>query len=141
MTIGVCYHAVKSILDELETTEFSLGQAKIKRVAIIQFRIIKCCGFCGCSFQINIRPYATEVTNVTEAGFTKNRNLIVIGQVRVDYETEILGKVNWCQNNIRSKWKRMTGSLDSCCGLPMRRNSVFVGFKTSRCADIQFDME
>ena len=39
------------------------------------------------------------------AGFTKGRNLIVIGEVRVDYETEIPGKVNWCQTHIRSKWK------------------------------------
>ena len=35
-----------------------------------------------------------EVTNVIEADFTEGRNLIVIGQVRVDYETEISGKVN-----------------------------------------------
>ena len=26
MTLGVCYYAAKSILDELETTGFSLGQ-------------------------------------------------------------------------------------------------------------------
>ena len=51
MTLGVCYYAAKSILDELETTEFSLGQTKIERVAIIQFRMNKCCGYCGCSFQ------------------------------------------------------------------------------------------
>ena len=30
MTLGLCYYAAKSILDELETTEFSLGQTKIK---------------------------------------------------------------------------------------------------------------
>ena len=30
MTLDVCYHAANSILDELETTEFSLGQAKIE---------------------------------------------------------------------------------------------------------------
>ena len=45
MTLGVFYHAAKSILDELETTEFSLGQTKIRRVAIIQFRMNKCCSF------------------------------------------------------------------------------------------------
>ena len=73
MTFGVCYHATRSILDELETTEFSLGQTKIKRAAIIHFvnfKMNKCCGYCGCSFQIKIRPYATKVTNVIEAGFT-----------------------------------------------------------------------
>ena len=37
MTFGVCCHAAKSALDELETTEFSFGQTKIGRVAIIQF--------------------------------------------------------------------------------------------------------
>ena len=41
MTIGVCCHAAKSILDELETIEFSLGQTKMKTVAIIQFRMNK----------------------------------------------------------------------------------------------------
>ena len=40
MTFGVCWHAIKSILDELETTEISAGQTKIKRVAIIQFRML-----------------------------------------------------------------------------------------------------
>ena len=44
MTFRVCYHVAKSILDELEATEFSLGQAKRERVAIIHFRINKCCG-------------------------------------------------------------------------------------------------
>ena len=63
MTFGVCYHVAKSILDELETTEFSLGEGKIKRVAIIQFRMNKCCGYCGCRFQIKVRPYATEFTS------------------------------------------------------------------------------
>ena len=29
MTFRVCHHAAKSILDELEMTEFSLGQTKI----------------------------------------------------------------------------------------------------------------
>ena len=80
-------------LDELETTEFSLGQAKLERVAIVQLRVNKCCGW---SFQIKIRLYATEITNVIEASFTESRNLIVIGQIRVDYETAIPGKVNWC---------------------------------------------
>ena len=87
----------------METIKFSLGQIKIERVAIIQFRMNKCSGYCGCSFEIQIRPYATEVTNVTEAGFTEGRNLIVIEQVETDYETEIAGKMNWCQTNIRSK--------------------------------------
>lgn len=68
----------------------------------------KCCGYCGSSFQIKIRSYATEVTNVIKAGFTEGRNLVVIGQVRVNDETEISGKLNWCETNIRSKWKRMT---------------------------------
>ena len=54
MTLGVCYHADKSILDELETTEFRLGQTKINRVAIIKFIMNKCCGHRGCSFQIKI---------------------------------------------------------------------------------------
>ena len=103
MTFGVCYYTAKSILDELETTEFSLGQTMIKRVAIIQFRMDKCCGDCGCRFQIKIWPYATGVMNVIEADFTEGRNLIMIGQVRVNYETEISGKVNRCQTNIRSK--------------------------------------
>ena len=48
---------------------------------------------------------------MTEAGFTEGKNLIVIGQVRVNCETEISGKANWCQTNIRSKWKRMTGKF------------------------------
>ena len=53
---NVCYHVAKSILDELETTEFSLGLTQIKRATIIQFRINKCCGYRGCRFfQINIR--------------------------------------------------------------------------------------
>ena len=111
MTISVDYHAAKGILDEWQTTDFSLGQTKIKRVTIIQFRMSKYGGFRGCSFQIKIRPYATEVTNVIEAGFTEGRNLIVIGQTRVVYETEIHGKVNWYQTNIRSTWKRMTGKF------------------------------
>ena len=85
----------KSILDELETTEFSLAQTKIKRVAIIKFRMNKCCSYCGCSFQIKMRPCATEVTNVIEAGFTEGRNLIVIGQVRVDYETDVWISLLW----------------------------------------------
>ena len=68
----------------------------------------RCCGYCGCSFQIKIRPYTTEVTDVREAGFTQGRNLIVIGQLGVDYETKIIDKVNCSQTNIRSKRKRMT---------------------------------
>ena len=32
-------------------------------------------------------------------------------------------------------------SLESCFGLPIRRNFVLVGFKTSRFADIPLDME
>ena len=111
MTFGVCYHVAKSISDELEMTDFSLGQTKIEGVAIIQFTMNKCCGYCGCNFIIKVRPYATEVMNVIEAGLTEGRNLIVIGQVRVDYETEIPGKVNWCQTDIRSKWKRMNGKF------------------------------
>ena len=43
MTLGVCYYAAKSNLVELETTEFSLEQTKIKIVAIIQFGMNKCC--------------------------------------------------------------------------------------------------
>ena len=43
-----------------------------------------------------------------EAGFTEGTNLIVIGQGRVNDETVISGKVNRCETNIRSKWKRMT---------------------------------
>ena len=62
-------------MDKLETAEFGLGQTKIKRGAIIQFRMNKCCGYCGCSFQIKIRLYATEVTNVIEAGFSEARNV------------------------------------------------------------------
>ena len=54
MTLGVYYNANKSILDELETIEFRLGQTKLERVAIIQFRMNKCCSHCGCSFQIKI---------------------------------------------------------------------------------------
>ena len=68
-------------------------------------------GYCGCSFQIKIRSYATDVTNVVEAGFTEGRNPIVIRQVKVGYETEIPGKVHWCQTDIRSNWKRMTGKF------------------------------
>ena len=30
MTFGACNHAAKSILNELEATEFSLGQTKIE---------------------------------------------------------------------------------------------------------------
>ena len=58
MTFGVCYHATKSILDELETIEFSLGQSKIKRVAVIQLRMA-----------------------LVSCYFTESGNLIVIGQV------------------------------------------------------------
>ena len=32
-------------------------------------------------------PYATEIMNVIEPGFTEGINLIVIGQVRVDYDS------------------------------------------------------
>ena len=32
--LGVCYDAAKSIVDELETTESSLGLTKIKKVAV-----------------------------------------------------------------------------------------------------------
>ena len=72
----------------------------------------KCCSYFGCSFQIKIRPYSTKVTNVIEAGFTEGRNLIVIRQIRVNYETKLPDYVNWCQTNIRrSKWKRMTGKF------------------------------
>ena len=80
MTFGVCYNATKSILDELEMTEFSLEsrlerERERERVATIQFRMSKCCGYCGCSFQIKTRSYATEVRNVIAAGFTEGRNL------------------------------------------------------------------
>ena len=70
MTLSVYYHADKSIFSELETTEFNLGQTKIEGVAIIQFKMNKCCGHSGCRFQIKIRPYATEVTNAIETCFT-----------------------------------------------------------------------
>ena len=68
----------------------------------------KYCGYFGCSFQFKVRPYATtlpylSITNVIEVGFNEGRNLIVIGQVRLDYETEIAGKVNWCQSITRSR--------------------------------------
>ena len=58
-------------LDELDVTEFSVGQTKIKRVAKIQFIMNKGCGYCGCSFQIKIKPYVTEVTSVIESDFTE----------------------------------------------------------------------
>ena len=48
---------------------------------------------------------------MVEASFTEGRDMIVIRQVSVDYETEIPGKVNWCQTNIRRKWKRMAGKF------------------------------
>ena len=83
--------------------EFNLGQTKIDRVAIIKFKMNKYCGYGGCSFQIKILP------NVIEVGFTEGRYLILLGQDRVDYETESPSKVNWCQTNTRRKWKRMTG--------------------------------
>ena len=54
------------IVDVLETTKFRFGQTKIERVENIQLGMSKCCGYCECSFQIKIRPYATEVTNVTK---------------------------------------------------------------------------
>ena len=87
---------------------FGLRESRIKQLAIIQFRMSKCCGYRRCNFQIKIKPCATMVTNVIAAGFTEGRNLIVIKQVRIDYETEIPGKVNWCQTNTRSKQKWMT---------------------------------
>ena len=37
----------------------------------------------------------------------------------------------------RSEW---LVSVECCCGPPMRRNSVFVGLKTGRCADIWLDI-
>ena len=48
----------------------------------------KCCDYCGSSFQIEIRPYATEI----EAGFIDGRNVIVIRQIRVDSDTRFLAK-------------------------------------------------
>ena len=45
MTFGVCNNTAKSILDLLETTKFRLGQTKIERVAMIQLRMNKCCGY------------------------------------------------------------------------------------------------
>ena len=78
MAFGVRYYTGKSILDMLETPEFSLGETKIKWVAIIQFRMNKYFSYCGYRFQNNIQPYATEVTNVIEARFTEGRNLIMI---------------------------------------------------------------
>ena len=61
MTLGVCYHAADNTLDELETAEFSIVRTKIKRVAVIQFRMHVCC---WSSFQVMIRPYASKVPNV-----------------------------------------------------------------------------
>ena len=66
----------------------------------------------GTTFRLALFCDGGHATKVIEAGFTEGRNLIVIGQVRVDYETEIPGKVNWHQTNIRSKWKRMTGKFE-----------------------------
>ena len=63
-------------------TEFSLGQTKVKRVAIIQLRMNKCRVYCGCSFQTTIKLHATEVTNMTEQGLTDGINQIVIAKVR-----------------------------------------------------------
>ena len=97
LTYGICDQAVKRILIVLEMPELSLGENKKKQVAIIQFRMNKCCGYFGCNFQIKNRPFTTRVTNVIEAGFTEGRNLTVISQIRVDYETEIPGEVNWYQ--------------------------------------------
>ena len=37
MTFGVYYHAAKSILDELETTEFSLEQTQVIWLLWMQF--------------------------------------------------------------------------------------------------------
>ena len=51
-----------------------------------------------------------------EAGFAEGRNMIVVRQIRVDYETKIPGKVNWCQTNISSKWKRMTRKFGKLTG-------------------------
>ena len=44
MTFGICDHMIESMLDVLETHEFGLGESKIKRVAIIQFKMSKQCG-------------------------------------------------------------------------------------------------
>ena len=45
----------------------------------------------------------SRITNMINVGFTEGRNLIVIRQAGVNYETEIPGKVNWCQIYLRSK--------------------------------------
>ena len=55
-----------------------------------------------------MKSYTMEVTNLIEASFTEGINRTAIGQGKVDYETDIPGKVNRCQTNIRTKWKRMT---------------------------------
>ena len=56
---------------------------------------------------------------ICDGGHECDRSRLYLGQtsvcdrtkVRVDYETEISGTVNWCQTDISSKWKRMTGKF------------------------------
>ena len=82
MTLGGCDHGAESILDLLETPEFSLGETKIKLVAVIKLRMNKCCGYWWMQFSNQyIRPRPTTVASVNEAGFTEGRNLTVIRQV------------------------------------------------------------
>ena len=63
-----------------------------------------------------------------EAGFTQGRNLIMIGQVRVDYETELRGKVNSFQTDIRSKWKGMTGKFGKFLVSPVDEKKFRLGW-------------
>ena len=107
----VCYHAAKSILDDFKTTEVSLGQTKIKRVAIVQFRMNKCCGYCGCSFKFKTRLYATEVTNVIEAGVLRAVLLLWYDKLQSTMRPRFLAKWTWCQTDISSKWNGMTGEF------------------------------
>jgi hypothetical protein len=77
-TFFVCNHTGQSILDVLETLKFNFGETEIERVAIIKFGMDKCRGYSGCSFQVKIRPYATKVPNMIEAGFAEGRNLMMV---------------------------------------------------------------
>ena len=82
MTFGVCYHTAKSILDELETIKFSLGQTKIKRVAIIQFGVN--------NNNNSLVLDARKQTNIMRETFEENRMVDNIESCRKFHQCDVV---------------------------------------------------
>ena len=79
-----------------------------------------------------------KVADVPVACFADGGDLMSEGKVRVENETQVAGMADRLDSGIVELKARLgLLILESWMGLPKMRNSVFVGLRESRLADIQ----